>query len=206
MRGPPNGVDNFGNQIGKDHPAGNFGQKINDIVFNQFFAGHGLGDLGNKNGKAGAEGRRRPGEQKKSPGPDQHAFAKAEGTAKHNAGHPTQRALVKEGQKGTGGGKHGHDLMHVVTQVMKKRYLVEFAVFQHHGNIFNGQHDEIGGQTEGHFGQHGMNIGMPEDKPSPQGLADIKTQDHQGRTVADEPDEHGIIDNIFEFVFTDQIA
>ena len=80
MRGPPDGVDNFGDNVSEYHPAGYFSQKINDVVLNQLFARQRLGDLGNKNGKTGAEGRRRPGEQKKGPGPDQNPFPKTERT------------------------------------------------------------------------------------------------------------------------------
>ena len=112
---------------------------------------------------------------------------------------------MKKGQKGAGGGKDGHDFMHVMAQVMKKRYFIEFAVFQRQGNIFNDQHTQVSRKTEGHFGEHRMNIGMPEDKPVPQGLADIEAENQQRRSVTDNPDEHGIVDNVFQFVFTDKI-
>ncbi len=47
---------------------------------------------------------------------------------------------------------------------------------------------------------------MPENKPASQGLTDIKTQNHQGRTVADKSNQHGIIDDILELIFADNIS
>ncbi len=34
------------------------------------------------------------------------------------------------------------------------------------GEDFYGQNSKVAGKTECHFGQHGVNIGMPENKPS----------------------------------------
>ena len=60
---------------------------------------------------------------------------------------------------------------------MKKWNLIELTIHKNKGKILNGKNTEVTGETEGHFGQHRMNICMPEDKPSPQGLPDIKPED-----------------------------
>ena len=103
------------------------------MVFDQLLARNGLSDFGNQDRKAGSDGGSRPGEQKKRPGPDQNPLAKAEGTGKQDTGYPTQRTLVEKGKKHTGGGKNRHSFMQIMTQVVKKRYLVELAVFQDQG-------------------------------------------------------------------------
>jgi hypothetical protein len=45
-----------------------------------------------------------------------------------------------------------------------------------------------------------MYIGMPENEPSPQGLADIDGQNQQRRAVADKPDDHGKVDDVLQFI------
>jgi hypothetical protein len=89
--------------------------------------------------------------------------------------------------------------------VMKKRHLVELPVFQDIGNELNGQHRKIAGQTERHLREHGMHVGMPENKPSPQRLADIDGQNQQCRTVADKPDDHGKVDDVFQLIHLEDI-
>ena len=83
---------------------------------------------------------------------------------------------------------------------MKKWNLIHLTIFQNQWNELNGQHTEIKRQAEGHFGEHGMHIGMPENKPATKGLPNINGQDQKCRTVADKPDDNGQINNIFQFV------
>jgi hypothetical protein len=180
--------------------------QFDDIVFDQFFTGGGFRNLGNQYSEARSTGRRRPGEQKESPGPDKNAFPKPKRPAEQHAGNTAQRTLVEKGQKGTGGGKHGHDFVHVVAQVVEKGHFIDLTIFQNHGNVLNGQNTQVGRQAESHFGEHRVNIGMPEYKPSPQGLPDIETQNHQGRHIAVKPDEDGKIDDIFQFIFAGNVA
>src|SRR6056297_1451980 len=45
-----------------------------------------------------------------------------------------------------------------------------------------------------------MHIGMPENKPAAQRLSNINGQDQQRGTVADKTNDHGKIDNIFQFI------
>ena len=50
-----------------------------------------------------------------------------------------------------------------------------------------------------------MDVGVPEDEPVAQRLSDVDGQNQQGRAVADEPDKHGVVDNVFEFILADDI-
>jgi hypothetical protein len=50
---------------------------------------------------------------------------------------------VEKGEKGTGGGENRHDFVHVVAEVVKKRHLVQLAVFQNQRDVLDGQHGEV---------------------------------------------------------------
>ena len=155
---------------------------MNHLGFHQLFPVISFGQPGHKNGKAGTAGSRRPGKEKKGPGPDQHLFPISEGTPEKHPGHAAQRSLVEKGEKGAGGGKNGHDFVKVVAQIVKERHLIHLPVFQDQGKVLDAENPEIAGEAEGHFREHGMDIGMPEDKPAPQRLPDIDGQNQAGRS------------------------
>ncbi|VTR63956.1 hypothetical protein DESC_120048 [Desulfosarcina cetonica] len=112
---------------------------------------------------------------------------------------------MEEGKKRAGGGEDRHGFVHVMAQVVKERYSVNLAIFQDQRDVLDGQHREIAGEAEGHLGEHGVDVGVPEDEPSAQGLADVDGQDQQGRAIADEADEHGVVDDVFEFILADDV-
>jgi hypothetical protein len=112
---------------------------------------------------------------------------------------------VEKGEEGAGGGKDRHGFVHVVAQVVKEGHLVQLAVFQDQGDILDGQYGKVARQAEGHLGEHGMDVGVPEDEPSAQGLADVDGQDQKRRTVADEADEHGVVDDVLQFILADNV-
>ncbi len=178
---------------------------MDHVVLDQFFARDLFRQPGEEKQKAGTEGRRRPGVEKEGVGPDQDVFAIAERPAEQHAGHAAQGALVEEGQKGAGGGEDRHGAVHVVGQVVEEGHLVDLAVFQNQRNVLDGQHDEIARETEGHFGQHRMHVGMPENKPAAQRLTDVDAQNQQRRAVADEADQHGVVDDVLQLVLADHI-
>ena len=113
---------------------------------------------------------------------------------------------MKKGKEGTGGRKNSHDFVHVVTQVVEKGHLVNLSIFQYQWKILYRQNAEVSGKAEGHLGEHGVNIGMPEYKPSPQRLSDIETQNHQGRNVTVKPNEHSEINDVLQLIFADKIS
>jgi hypothetical protein len=90
--------------------------------------------------------------------------------------------------------------MHIRGEMMKESNFVGLSVFKNIGNKFYGQYRKITGQTKSHFRQHGMDIGMPENEPAAQGLTDINGKDQQCRTIADETDDDGKIDDVFQFI------
>jgi hypothetical protein len=156
--------------------------------------------------KDGPAGGRRPGEQKKSPGPDQNPLAVAEGTPEEDPGHAPQGPLVEKGQKGAGGGENRHDFVHVVGQVVQEGHLVQLAVFQDKRDILDGQHGEVDRKAEGHLGEHGVNVGVPENEPAAQRLADVDGQDQEGRTVADKADQDRVVDDVFKQVLAHHVT
>ena len=81
--------------------------------------------------------------------------------------HHAMDMLMEEGKKSACCRKYSHDFMHIVTQIMKERNLVNLAVFQNQRQIFNSKNSKITGKAERYFCQHGMNIGMPKNKPAP---------------------------------------
>ena len=85
-----------------------------------------------------------------------------------------------------------------MAQVMKEGNFINLPVFQYEGYVFNGQDAEVAGEAERNFRKHGMNIRVPENMPSPQGLTNINRQNQQGRAVADKTDQHGKIDDVFQ--------
>ena len=89
-----------------------------------------FGNERNQNGKTGADGGGRPGEKEKRVGPDKYVFSEAEWASKQNTGYASQRSLMKERKKRTGGCKHGHNFMHVVAEVMEERDSVDLTVLQ----------------------------------------------------------------------------
>ena len=173
---------------------------MNDIVFDQFFSGNAFDHAGHQQSKTRTIGCSRPGKEKKGPGPDQQALPKGKGPSVKNAGHAAQGSLMETGKKGAGGGKHSHYTVHVVAQIVKERHLVHLTVLQNQGNELNGEHTEVEGKTKGHLGEHGVHIGMPENEPATQGLANVDGQDEQGGTIADKPDHHGQVDDVFQLI------
>ncbi len=89
---------------------------------------------------------------------------------------------------------------------MKKWNPVQLAIFKNQRDKFNRQYAKIYRQAKGYFCKHGMDIGMPENKPAPQGLADIDRQDQQGGTVTDKTDQYSIIDDVFKFILADHVS
>ena len=98
---------------------------------------------------------------------------------------------MKEGKERARGGKDGHNMVQIVAEEMNVSYLIQFPVLQYQGQIFNGQDAQVTRDAEGHLGQHGVDIGMPKDEPSPEGLTDINAQHGNGARVTDEAYDHG---------------
>jgi hypothetical protein len=86
--------------------------------------------------------------------------------------------------------------MHIMAENAKIAYFVQFPVLQDEGDVLNGQDTEIGRDTEGDLRQHGMDIGMPEDEPTPYGLTNIDGEHGYGARVADESYDYRCIDDI----------
>ena len=51
-----------------------------------------------------------------------------------------------------------------------------------------------------------MDIGVPENKPPPDGLTNIDTQHGHGTGIADKPDDNSRINNAFQFLTPDNIG
>ena len=109
---------------------------------------------------------------------------------------------MEKRQERTGCRKNGHDAVHVMAEMMKKRHPVQLTVFQDKRQVFDAQDEKVAGQAKGHFREHGMHVGMPENEPAPHGLPHIDAEDQQGRTVADKTDQHRVVNDIFQFVFS----
>jgi hypothetical protein len=95
--------------------------------------------------------------------------------------------------------------MHVVAEVVKKRHFVDLAVLQDQGDVLYGQYRKVARQAESHLGEHGVDIGVPENKPAAQRLPDVDGQNQQGRTVADKSDQDSVIDDVFQLIFAEDI-
>jgi hypothetical protein len=96
--------------------------------------------------------------------------------------------------------------MKILTEKPKFPYFFQFSVFKNDGNKFNGQNHQIAGNAKGHLHQHGVNVGVPENEPSANGLTDINTQHGHGAGIADKPDDDSCIDNAFKFLSTHDIG
>jgi hypothetical protein len=125
-------------------------------------------------------------------------FTEGERTPVKDARDTTERTLVKEGEKHAGSCEYSHDFVKIVAEMMEKTNFLDFGIFQDDRHKFHDQHAQINGEAECHFGQHRVNIGMPENKPSPQRLPDVEAEYQQGRCVADNAENNGKIDNVFD--------
>jgi hypothetical protein len=146
------------------------------MVLNQLLATKELGDLGDQDGEAGAAGHGRQDKEKEGPRPDKETFSVRKGSAEEHTRHAAQRALVEAGQKNPDGRYRWHGRMQVMCKRVGEGKLVELAVFQDQRAILDAQNHKIACDTESHFSEHRMDIGMPEDKPAPKGLSDVDSE------------------------------
>jgi hypothetical protein len=112
---------------------------------------------------------------------------------------------MEKGEEDPCGGKDSHDMVETMPKQAKFPDLRQLPVLEDIGDELDAQHHEIGCDAEGHLNQHGMDIGMPEDKPPPERLADIYAQHDNCSRIADESDDHGGIEDILQFLFSHYI-
>ena len=96
--------------------------------------------------------------------------------------------------------------MEVMPQQSQLLDFADLPVFKDKRDELDGQDHQITGNAEGHLHQHGVNVGMPKNKPTPHRLTDIDPQHGHGARVAYEPDDDGRINDALEFLTTHNIG
>jgi len=113
---------------------------------------------------------------------------------------------MEEGQKGAGGRKNSHYFVETMAEYVKPPDFVQLSIPKDKGDELDAQYHKVTYDTEGHLHQHGMDIGMPEDEPSSNGLANINTKHGHGTRIANKAYNHSGIDNILQFTFSNNIG
>ena len=113
---------------------------------------------------------------------------------------------MEEGQKGAGGRKNCHYFVEAMTEYVKLPDFVQLSILKDKWDELDAQHHKVTCDTEGHLHKHGMDIGMPEDEPPSNGLANINTKHGQGTRIANKAYDHSGIDNILQFTFSNNIG
>ena len=93
-----------------------------------------------------------------------------------------------------------------MTEYVKFPDFVQLSILKDYWNKLDTQNHKVACDTEGHLHQHGMNIGMPENEPSANGLANINTKHAQCAGIANKAYDYSGIDNIFQFTFSNNIG
>jgi hypothetical protein len=67
--------------------------------------------------------------------------------------------------------------MKVMGKTVGESILVNLTILQNQGKVLNAKHHEVARDTESHLRQHRVDIGVPEDKPTPERLTDVYPED-----------------------------
>ena len=192
---PDQRVDGFEQNVDDQQPAGDAPEHVVDAGADQGFAAEFLRQGGDQRDETRAHRGGGKHEQEKRRGPHREALAEGERAPAQNSVQAAQRALMEERQERAHAGQDGHQLVQFELEHQRARRLPQPTIPQHLRDVLDRQHAQVAGDAEGHFGEHRMDIGIPERVPEAQRLPDVDGQHADGAAVADEADHDRALDH-----------